>query len=215
MRHYTPKNRPNPTVAGNDAATSTSCAAFCSSWRQHSLGKAPQRGGLRLRHDLLATPAAMAGCRRLGQAPACASFGTQPRQKVQMGLFLYRCRLGALPPGGQETGPNPTVRSKSGTKRHRIVNMDGIPLVCRIGGANRHDSKLFVPTVDALPAIGGAPGRPRKPPRKMHGERATTTLPAGRTAASMALFPASSGGAWNPRNVLVAIVGWWSGCCPS
>jgi IS5 family transposase len=30
---------------------------------------------------------------------------------------------------------------------------------------------MFVPTVDALPAIGGAPGRPRKRPHKMHGDK--------------------------------------------
>lgn len=51
------------------------------------------------------------------------------------------------------------------------MNMDGIPLVCRISGANRHDSKMFVPTVDALPAIGGALGRPRKRPHKMHADK--------------------------------------------
>ncbi|HML54555.1 MAG: IS5 family transposase [Solidesulfovibrio sp.] len=75
------------------------------------------------------------------------------------------------PRGGQETGPNPTGRGKSGTKRHLIVNSDGLPLVCLLSGAHRHDLKMLVPAVEALPALGGAPGRPRKRPHKMHADK--------------------------------------------
>ncbi len=88
-----------------------------------------------------------------------------------MGAFLHRCRLCSLPPGGQETGPNPTDRGKSGTKRHIVVNSDGIPLVCQLSGANRHDSKMFSSVLNALPSLGGAPGRPRKRPYKLHADK--------------------------------------------
>lgn len=136
-----------------------------------SLGKAPQGDGMRLWHDLLAASATMASCRGMEQAPCCASFGAQPRKKVQMGTILRRCRLSAVPPGGHETGPNPTDRGKSGAKRHLVVNMDGIPLVCLLSGATRHDSKMVAPTLDALPAIGGTRGRLRKRPRKVHADK--------------------------------------------
>lgn len=43
------------------------------------------------------------------------------------------------PLGGQETGPNPTDRGKSGTKRHLLVDRRGIPLSLLLTGANRHD----------------------------------------------------------------------------
>lgn len=43
------------------------------------------------------------------------------------------------PPGGQETGPNPTDRGKLGSKRHVVVDARGIPLLILVSGANRHD----------------------------------------------------------------------------
>ena len=38
-------------------------------------------------------------------------------------------------------------------------------------GANRHDSKMFERCVDAIPAIAGLPGRPRKRPSKLHADK--------------------------------------------
>lgn len=77
----------------------------------------------------------------------------------------------ASPPGGQETGPNPTDRGKLGSKRHIIVDARGIPLVVLVSGANRHDSKMFEPCVDALPAVAGLQGHPRKRPAKLHADK--------------------------------------------
>nr|WP_180319648.1 IS5 family transposase [Delftia acidovorans] len=75
------------------------------------------------------------------------------------------------PPGGQETGPNPTDRGKLGSKRHIVVDARGIPLVILVSGANRHDSKMFERCVDAIPAIAGLPGRPRGRPAKLHADK--------------------------------------------
>ncbi|WP_156106076.1 IS5 family transposase [Comamonas aquatica] len=75
------------------------------------------------------------------------------------------------PPGGQETGPNPTDRGKLGSKRHIVVDARGIPLVILVSGANRHDSKMFEKCVDAIPAIAGLAGRPRKRPAKLHADK--------------------------------------------
>ncbi|WP_435382758.1 IS5 family transposase [Crenobacter oryzisoli] len=74
-------------------------------------------------------------------------------------------------PGGQETGPNPTDRGKLGSKRHIIVDRRGIPLALSITGANRHDSMVFAPLVDAIPAVPGLPGRPRRRPDKLHADK--------------------------------------------
>ncbi len=64
----------------------------------------------------------------------------------------------ASPPGGQETGPNPTARGKLGSKRHIIVDRRGVPLAWSITGANRHDSMAFEALVEAIPAVPGLPG---------------------------------------------------------
>lgn len=51
------------------------------------------------------------------------------------------------------------------------MNSQGVPLVVMLSGANRHDSMLFQPVLDALPAIGGKPGRPRIRPHKVHADK--------------------------------------------
>lgn len=80
-------------------------------------------------------------------------------------------QIGAKPPGGQETGPNPTDRGKLGTKRHIVVDATGIPLVVQVSGANRHDSMMFEKCIDALPTVRGLRGRPRRWPSKLHADK--------------------------------------------
>src|SRR5512133_1010235 len=45
------------------------------------------------------------------------------------------------------TGPNPTDRAKSGTKRSLLVDGKGVPLSVSVDGANRHDMKLTKSTL--------------------------------------------------------------------
>jgi putative transposase len=51
---------------------------------------------------------------------------------------------------GQATGKNPTDRAKMGTKRSMLTDGAGIPLAVAVEGANRHDSKLLVASLDGL-----------------------------------------------------------------
>ena len=51
------------------------------------------------------------------------------------------------PYGGQATGPNPTDRAKSGTKRSVLTDAQGVPLGLAIEGANRNDCKLLEATL--------------------------------------------------------------------
>jgi transposase len=47
-------------------------------------------------------------------------------------------------------------------------------LAVRLSAANAHDATLLVPLVDAIPPIigpRGKPGRPRKRPAKLHGDK--------------------------------------------
>ena len=79
---------------------------------------------------------------------------------------------GAARRGGAETGPNPTDRGKAGTKRHVVVDRRGTPLGLRLSPANRHDSMMLAPTLDAVPGVRRGRGRPRKRPDKLHADKA-------------------------------------------
>ena len=54
------------------------------------------------------------------------------------------------PLGGQETGPNPTDRGKSGVKRSLLTEGQGIPVGLAVDGANRHDMKLVRQTIENI-----------------------------------------------------------------
>jgi len=58
--------------------------------------------------------------------------------------------MAKAPLGGDETGPHPTDRRKSGSKRHLITEGQGIPVGTALSGANRHDMKKAAETVDAI-----------------------------------------------------------------
>ncbi len=52
--------------------------------------------------------------------------------------------------GEKSTGPNPTDRSKSGTKRSLLVDGQGIPLGIAVDSANRHDMKMTKATLQSI-----------------------------------------------------------------
>jgi putative transposase len=65
------------------------------------------------------------------------------------------------PKGGDDTGPNPTDRAKSGTKRHVLTDERGVPLSIKVSGANVPDMRMALPTLDA--AARYVPGRRFRP----------------------------------------------------
>ena len=60
-------------------------------------------------------------------------------------LIVYICE-GTF--RGDLTGANPTDRGKLGTKRHILTDQKGIPLSVSITGANTHDIKAAIDTLD-------------------------------------------------------------------
>jgi len=58
---------------------------------------------------------------------------------------------------GEATGNNPTDRAKMGTKRSMLTDGAGIPLAVAVAGANRHDSRLLVATLDGIVVARPAP----------------------------------------------------------
>lgn len=139
------------------------------------LAPAPQGTRLWQRPDLLATPA------RLTASGSVATAAPAAPQLVR-GCDRHRLVAGERgllkrprKKGGEQTGPNPTDRGKAGSKHHLIVDRNGMPLAVRLSAANARDATQLLPLVDAIqPIIGprGRPGRPRKGPTKLHGDKA-------------------------------------------
>lgn len=74
--------------------------------------------------------------------------------------------------GGEKTGPNPTDRSKLGSKHHLLTDGHGIPLAVRLTAANVNEVTQLLLLVDAVPPVGGKPGHPRQRPQRLYGDRA-------------------------------------------
>jgi transposase len=78
---------------------------------------------------------------------------------------------------GGKTGPNPTDRRKAGSKHHILTDSQGIPLAAQLTAANRNDITQLLPLVEAMPPVGGRPGRPRRKPDLVQGDRGYDSQP--------------------------------------
>jgi Transposase DDE domain/Putative transposase of IS4/5 family (DUF4096) len=65
------------------------------------------------------------------------------------------------PRGGEKSGRSPVDRAKQGIKRSTAVDGRGIPIGVVVAGANRHDSPLLAPTLDAAQTSVGLPEHAR------------------------------------------------------
>src|SRR5918993_1178907 len=63
-------------------------------------------------------------------------------------VLVFGC-ITKAPCGGDKSGTSPVDRGKRGIKRSTMVDANGIPLAVVAAGANRHDSPLLCPTLDA------------------------------------------------------------------
>ena len=61
------------------------------------------------------------------------------KRHIQWKWQAVDSKMVPAPLGGEETGPNPTDRAKSGSKRHLWVDQRGAPLSIHITSANAHD----------------------------------------------------------------------------
>lgn len=150
----------------------------------NSLGDVAEGDGLRLRHELLAILARVAGGWRVGSLARSAAHAlTRGRQDR---FFPRDCRQlqCARDARGKKTGPNPTDRRKAGSKHHLLSDAQGIPLSIILTEANRHDVTQLLPLLDAIPSIAGKPGRPRRKPALVQADRAYDSQPLRNTLAA-------------------------------
>ena len=144
---------------------------------RHRLGRPSAGDGLRVRHDVLAPPGRLAEGRRLGQAAPVAAGRTATSRPDRLVPSNRRQRVLESRDGWQKTGPNPTDRSKCGSKHHIITDANGIPLAVVLTGANTHDVTQLIPLVDGIRPVRGKRGRPRQRPERVQGDRGYDSQP--------------------------------------
>lgn len=138
---------------------------------RHSMGDVASRNGLWQRHDLLAEVAGLATGRGVGCTPSDLPGTTVPGRPDRLVKGFHRLRQRSGSRGGEKTGPNPTDRRKSGSKRHLVVERKGIPLVIRHTAANVGDITMLLELVDAIPILPSSDGSLRNRPEKLHGDK--------------------------------------------
>src|SRR5262249_43278799 len=112
-----------------------------------SLGNATATDGLWLGDDLLAPAARLAESRCLGPSPQGVLGSTRRSRSHRLDKSRDRLLNSSCSRGGEKTGKNPTDRGKQGTKRHLIVDKEGIPLAILLTAANVNDTTMLPQTV--------------------------------------------------------------------
>ncbi len=79
--------------------------------------------------------------------------------------------------GVQESGPNPMDRGRPGVKHHVVVDAHGLPLAADVTAANVPEVNELLALVDGIGPVGGKPGRPRRRPDKLYGDRGYDSEP--------------------------------------
>jgi transposase len=92
-------------------------------------------------------------------------------KKLDFARFLIdTCHVRAVG-GGMQTGPSPVDRSKLGSKIELITDAKGVPVVVGLCPANHNDNLDTIQLIDRVPPIAGVPGRPRRRPDRLQGDR--------------------------------------------
>ena len=77
---------------------------------------------------------------------------------LELSEVAVDCCITKAPCGGEKAGKSPVDRGKRGIKRSAAVDAKGVPLGTTTAPANRHDSPLLMPTLDAVVnTLGGLP----------------------------------------------------------
>jgi hypothetical protein len=77
---------------------------------------------------------------------------------LELSEVAVDCCITKAPRGGEKAGRSPVDRGKRGLKRSMAVDAKGIPLGTTTAPANRHDSPLLIPTIEATSeALGALP----------------------------------------------------------
>ncbi len=92
-------------------------------------------------------------------------------KKLDFSRFLIDTSHVRAVGGGAQTGPSPVDRSKLGSKIELISDARGVPVVVGVCAANHNDNLDTMLLIDRVPPIAGVPGRPRRRPERLLGDR--------------------------------------------
>ena len=91
--------------------------------------------------------------------------------KLNLKIAVFDSTLVPAPGGGEQTGPNPTNRGKTGSKHTLLVDGNGVPLALKTTGANASDQQQVLPIMEKFPRVKGKPGRPKEHPDDASADR--------------------------------------------
>jgi transposase len=97
--------------------------------------------------------------------------------EIDWSRALIDASFAKAPEGGEDTGPNPTDRSKSGSKHHVLTDAQGIPLNATVTAANVNEVTQVLDVLTDMPPVGGKPGPKRERPDRLQGDRAYDSEP--------------------------------------
>ena len=97
--------------------------------------------------------------------------------QIDWSRALIDASFAKAPEGGEDTGPNPTDRGKSGSKHHVLTDAQGIPLNAKVTAANVNEVTQVLDLLVNKPAVGGKPGPPRERPERLQGNGAYDSGP--------------------------------------
>jgi transposase len=98
-------------------------------------------------------------------------------KKLDWQRALIDASFAKAPEGGEDTGPNPTDRRKSGSKHHVMTDAQGILLSATTTAANVNDVTQALPVLLDMPPVGGKPGPKRELPDRLQGDRGYDSEP--------------------------------------
>jgi transposase len=109
--------------------------------------------------------------------------------RIDWSRAIIDASFAKAPEGGDDTGPNPTDRSKSGSKHHVMTDAQGVPLAATLTAANVPDVVETFSVLTAMPPVGGKPGPRRQRPERLQGDRGYDSEPARRLLRWLGITP--------------------------
>jgi transposase len=109
--------------------------------------------------------------------------------QIDWSRALIDASFAKAPEGGEDTGPNPTDRGKSGSKHHLMTDARGIPLSATVTAANVNQVTEALVVLTGMPPVAGKPGPPRRLPERLQGDRGFDSEPLRRVLRWLGVTP--------------------------
>jgi transposase len=109
--------------------------------------------------------------------------------QIDWSRALIDASFAKAPEGGEDTGPNPTDRGKSGSKHHVMTDAQGIPLAATVTAANVNEVTEALHVLTGMPPVGGKPGPKREKVDRLQGDRAYDSEPLRRVLRWLGVTP--------------------------